>query len=59
MKTQDAIEFFGGIKELAAALEIWPHTIYKWGETVPKRRQYEIEVKSNGKLKAVRDDTAS
>jgi len=27
MKTADAIEFFGGIKELAKVLEIWPHNI--------------------------------
>jgi hypothetical protein len=52
MKTADAIEFFGGIKELAKVLEIWPHNISRWGEKVPTSRAYELEVKSNGKLKA-------
>lgn len=52
MKTQDAIDHFGGIKQLADALGIWPHSIYRWGETVPLARQYELEVKTNGELKA-------
>ena len=52
MKTADAIEFFGGIKELAKVLEIWPHNISRWGEKVPPSRAYELEVKSNGKLVA-------
>jgi len=52
MKTQDAIAYYGGRKELAAALGIWPHNISRWGEDVPKRRAYEIEVKTGGKLRA-------
>ena len=51
MKTQEAIDFFGGIKELATALDMWPHAIYKWREYPPKSKQYEIQVKSGGKLK--------
>lgn len=52
MKTQEAIEHFGSIRKLADALDIWPHTIYRWGEYPPKAKQYEIEVKSKGKLRA-------
>lgn len=52
MKTQDAVDFYGGIKELAAALKVWPQVIYTWGDTPPMARQYEIEVKTEGKLKA-------
>ena len=52
MKTKEAIEFFGSIKNLAEALNIWPHNISRWGDTPPLSRQYEIEVKTNGKLKA-------
>ena len=52
MTTQKAIQYFGGIKELATALDIWPHAIYRWGERPPLPRQYEIEVKSGGALKA-------
>lgn len=52
MRTKDAIEHYGGIKELAEALGIWPHNISRWGETVPKARAYELEVKTGGKLRA-------
>lgn len=55
MKTQEAIDFFGSVKELAKALNIWPHVIYRWGKTPPMARQYELEVKTNGKLRADRD----
>jgi len=52
MKTQQAIEHFGGIKQLADALGIWPHNISRWGEYPPMGRQFEIEVKTDGALKA-------
>lgn len=52
MTTQEAIDYFKGRKELAHALGIWPHTTYKWGEFPPLNKQYEIEVKTEGKLKA-------
>jgi DNA-binding transcriptional regulator YdaS (Cro superfamily) len=52
MKTKDAIDYFGGIKELANFLGIWPHNISRWGEFVPDARAYELEVKTEGKLKA-------
>jgi len=52
MKTQEAVEYFEGRKALADALGVWPQVIYQWGEYPPMARQYEIEVKTNGKLKA-------
>ena len=52
MTTKEAIAHYGGIKELASALGIWAHVIYRWGERPPKARQYELQVKTNGKLKA-------
>lgn len=55
MTTQEAIAHYGGIKELAMELKIWAHVIYRWGKHPPKARQYELEVKTNGKLKAERD----
>lgn len=51
MTTKEAIDFFGGVKLLAEALSIWPHVIYRWGENPPMARQYELQVKSGGKLK--------
>lgn len=43
MKTEKAIEYFGGVKALADALGIWPQAIYKWGEDVPCLRAYQIK----------------
>jgi uncharacterized protein involved in tolerance to divalent cations len=43
MKTADAIAAFGGVNKLAAALQIWPQSIYQWGEYVPELRRYQIE----------------
>jgi hypothetical protein len=50
--TEEAIEHFGSLKKLADALGIWPQVIYKWGERPPMGRQYELEVKTNGVLRA-------
>jgi len=55
MTTKEAIDHFGGIKQLAETLSIWPHVIYRWGAYPPMARQYEIEVKTDGKLKAEKD----
>jgi len=52
MKTQEAIRYFGSIKKLSKELDIWPHNVSRWGECPPMARQYEIEVKTNGILKA-------
>lgn len=57
MKTQEAIDHFGGVKELANVLGVWPQVIYTWGETPPMSRQYELEVKTKGKLKADKNAT--
>ena len=58
MTTQDAIKHFGGLKQLADTLGVWPQVIYKWGEYPPLGRQYELEVKTNGALKAEKVTTA-
>lgn len=54
MTTDEAVNFFGGRKELADALGIWPQGIYTWGHYPPNGRQYELEIKTKGKLKAER-----
>jgi len=51
MTTKEAIEYFGGIKQLSEALGIWPHNISRWGEHPPRHRQYELEVRTKGALK--------
>jgi DNA-binding transcriptional regulator YdaS (Cro superfamily) len=52
MKTQEAIDYYGSLKKLADTLGVWPQVIYQWGENPPMSRQYELEVKTNGVLKA-------
>lgn len=56
MKTKEAIEYFGGVKELAQFLNVYPQVVYKWGETPPYGRQYELEVRTGGILKADEKD---
>lgn len=50
MTTQEALEHYGGIKQLAKALDVWPQAIYKWGERPPRSKQFELQVLSNNKL---------
>lgn len=57
MKTKQCIEYFGGVARLAHTLRIWPQSIYTWGEYPPIGKQYEIHVKSGGRL-AVDDSRA-
>jgi len=52
MTTDEAIKFYGTKKALAQALDIWPHVISRWGKYPPMARQYELEVKTRGELKA-------
>ena len=42
MKTIDAINTYGGIKEIAKALNISVRAVYKWGEFVPTLRVYQL-----------------
>jgi len=56
MTTKEAVEYFGSIKKLADNIGIWPHVIYRWGDHPPLARQYELEVKTKGALKAEPDD---
>lgn len=50
MTTKQAVDFFGGVRPLALALECWTTTIYQWGKYPPRTRQKEISRLSNGKL---------
>ena len=54
MTTKEAVKHFGGVKQLADALGIWPQAVYAWGIFPPASKQYELEVKTNGELKANR-----
>lgn len=50
MKVCDVAEYFGSIDELAKFLKISRDSVYKWGEFIPAHRQYELEIKTAGKL---------
>ena len=52
MTTQDLVEHFGSKIAIAKALGIWHTTISSWGVYPPLGRQYELQVITNGKLKA-------
>lgn len=56
MTTQEAVAHYGGVKKLADALGVWPQVVYAWGERPPMSRQYELEVKTEGQLKADREE---
>lgn len=43
MKTQDAIQAFGGRRYLAIALGLSVQAVQKWGEDVPKKRVGQIK----------------
>lgn len=58
MTTQEAINYYGSVKKLADVLGIWPQVIYTWKEKPPIARQYELEVKTQGTLKAERNEAA-
>lgn len=58
MTKQEALDHYGGVKKLAQALDTWPNTVYRWGDEIPMYRQYELEVKTGGKLKATREQRA-
>lgn len=55
MKTQEAIDYYGGIKQLADELGTWPQTVYQWGEYPPMGRQYELQIRTGGKLNAEKE----
>ena len=54
MRTKAAIKKFGSAANLARALGISRQSIHDWGDEVPQGRAYQLEVLTNGELKAPR-----
>lgn len=52
MNKQDAIQHFGSSTKLAQALGISKQAVSQWEDELPIGRQYQIEVVTEGKLKA-------
>lgn len=59
MKTLDAIQYFGTAAALAKALKIKPPSVSEWGDYPPITRQYQIQVITNGALKAESTENTS
>lgn len=55
MTTQEVLDHYGGIKRVCAALDLFPQSVYAWGEHPPALRQYQIQVLTNNKLKVEED----
>ena len=54
MTKAEAIKHFGGSTKVAKALGITKQAVYKWPEELPEGRQFQIEILTQGKLKAER-----
>lgn len=54
MRKSDVIEHFGSVTAVAKALELTTQAVSMWPETVPRNRQWQIDVLTDGKLKAQR-----
>lgn len=54
MRKSEVIEYFGSVTAVAYALELTTQAVSMWPETVPRNRQWQIDVLTNGKLKAQR-----
>lgn len=54
MLTKQAIKHFGSAAKLARNLGISRQSVHDWGDEVPEVRQYQIEVLTNGALRAKR-----
>lgn len=51
MKTQDVIDYFGGVRQTADALGMTAAAVYLWKDEVPKTRQAHVEAATKGKIK--------
>jgi DNA-binding transcriptional regulator YdaS (Cro superfamily) len=57
MRTEDAIQHFGSAAALARTLGISRQSVHDWGDVVPEGRAYQIEILTDGALKAPRPDS--
>lgn len=59
MNRADAINHFKGIAPLAKALGITYEAVRQWGDEIPELRQYQLELVTNGQLKAEKKQSAA
>ena len=61
MNIEDVTQFFGNKRKLAAALGVSPSAVTQWCGVIPEGRKYQIQILTEGKLKAansVRNETS-
>ena len=59
MNTQDAVKHYGTKRALAEALGISRAAVSLWGDTVPEARQWQLQILTDGALKAQRSQNAA
>jgi hypothetical protein len=52
MTLNEAVSYFGSLHKLARALGLNTQSVKTWKEQIPILRQYQIELATDGKLKA-------
>lgn len=52
MTTEEAAAHYGGVRELALALNLSTAAVYAWGKYPPIGRQFQLEILTKGALKA-------
>lgn len=52
MKLSEAIEVFSSVTGIARILETSTQNVSNWHERIPRGRQFELQAKSGGRLKA-------
>ncbi len=43
--TQSVIDHFGSVKKVAEFFDIEVTAVYQWGKHIPKRREYELNLR--------------
>jgi len=56
MTTQEAVDYFGSIRELALALNISTQSVYKWRGEVPVTTACRLHVMTSGALKVSEEE---
>lgn len=58
LRKDEVVEYFGSQRAVAEALGVSEQAISKWTEFVPRGRAWQLELMTNGKLKAKHSDSS-
>jgi transcriptional repressor of cell division inhibition gene dicB len=59
MNMDEVLTYFKNKNQIAKALKIQRQSVQKWGDKVPAKRQIQLQIITNGELKANRHDVMS